>query len=98
MWHQIIRHGTRLIESPARRFVALDSDRLLAAARRRSGGHDFEDMTFLEGLNRLLHALWSEARLKLLVRIVALDSILGHLANRLWLWTDPLRSPERSAR
>src|SRR4029453_4954484 len=90
---QIVRRGARLIESPARRFVALDSDQLLAAARRRSRDHDFEDMTFLEGLNRLRHALVSEARLNLLGRIVARDSILGHLANRLRLEADRRRRP-----
>jgi len=65
---KIIRRGARLIESPARRFVTLSSDQLLAAARRRSRDHDFEDTTFLEGLDRLLHALVGEARLNLLGR------------------------------
>src|SRR5262249_9575526 len=94
---QVIRGGARLIESPARRCVALDAEQLLAAARRRSQDHDYEDATFLEGLNRLLHALVSEARLNLLGRIVARDSILGHLANRLRLEADRRRHPEIAA-
>jgi len=91
---RVIRRGARLIESPARRFVALDPDHLLAAARRRSRGHDFEEMTFREGLNRLLHALVSEARLNLLGRIVARDSIVSYLANRVQLEADRRRHPE----
>jgi len=94
---KIIRRGARLIESPARRFVTLSSDQLLAAARRRSWDHDFEDTTFLEGLDRLLHALVGEARLNLLGRIVARDSIRGHLANRLRLEADRRRHPEIAA-
>src|SRR5262249_57246672 len=94
---KIIRRGARLIEGPARRFVPLDSHQLLAVARRRSRDLDFEDMTFLEGLDRLLHALVAEARLNLLGRIVARDSVLGHLANRLRLEADRRQHPEIAA-
>src|SRR5215831_6036560 len=94
---QIIRRGARLIEGPARRFLTLDPDELLDAARRRVPAHDFEDVTFLEGLNRLLHALVTEARLNLLGRIVARDSVVGHLANRLRLEQDRRRHPEIAA-
>ena len=94
---QILRRGARLIDSPARRLVTLDTDALLAAARRRADHHDFEDMTFLEGLNRLLHALVTEARLNLLGRIVARDSIVGYLANRLRLEQDRRGHPEIAA-
>jgi Sulfotransferase family len=94
MLHQIIRRGARLIESPARRFVTLETDELLAAARRRADGHPFEDTTFLEGLHRLLHALVTEARLNLLGRIVARDSVVGHLVNRLRLEQDRRRYPD----
>ena len=94
---QIIRRGARLIEGPARRFLTLDPDELLCAARRRVPAHDFEDVTFLEGLNRLLHALVTEARLNLLGRIVARDSVVGHLANRLRLEQDRRRHPEIAA-
>ena len=90
----IIRRGARLVEKPARRFLTLEMQTLLAQARRRADGHDFEDTTFLEGLNRLLHALVTEARLNLLGRIVARDSIIGYLANRLRLEQDRLRHPE----
>ena len=94
---QFLRRGARLIDSPARRFVTLDPDALLAAARRRADHRDFEDMTFLEGLNRLLHALGTEARLNLLGRIVARDSIVGYLANRLRLEQDRRGHPEIAA-
>jgi len=94
---EIVRRGSRLIEGPARRFVPLDLHQLLAAARRRSRDHDFEDMTFLEGLDRLLRALVDEARLNLLGRIVARDSIVGHLANRLGLEADRRQHPEIAA-
>ena len=94
---QILRRGARLIDSPARRLVTLDTDALLAASRRRADHQDFEDMTFLEGLNRLLHALVTEARLNLLGRIVARDSIVGYLANRLRLEQDRRGHPEIAA-
>ena len=94
---QILRRGARLIDSPARRLVTLDTDALLAASRRRADHQDFEDMTFLEGLNRLLHALVTEARLNLLGRIVARDSIVGYLANRLRLEQDRSEHPEIAA-
>src|SRR5262250_529677 len=94
---QIVRGGARLMEGPARRFLTLDSDELLAAARRRVPAHDFEDVTFLEGLNRLLQALIAEARLNLLGRVVARDSIVGHLANRLRLEQDRRRHPDIAA-
>ena len=94
---QIVRRGARLIDSPARRLVTLDTDALLAASRRRADHQDFEDMTFLEGLNRLLHALVTEARLNLLGRIVARDSIVGYLANRLRLEQDRRGHPEIAA-
>src|SRR5215472_15548030 len=97
MFLQIIRRGARLIEGPARRFLTLDPDELLAAARRQVPAHDFEDMTFLEGLRRLLQALVAEARLNLLGRVVARDSIVGHLANRLWLEQDRRRHPDIAA-
>src|SRR5215468_9010325 len=97
MFLQIIRRGARLIEGPARRFLTLDPDELLAAARRRVPAHDFEDVTFLEGLNRLLQALVAEARLNLLGRVVARDSIVGHLANRLRLEQDRRRHPDIAA-
>jgi Sulfotransferase family len=95
--HQIIRRGARLMEGPGRWFVALDADNLLAAGRRQAGGDDFEDLTFLEGLYRLVHALATEARLNLLGRIAAREAIVSHLANRLRLEQDRRRYPEIAA-
>lgn len=91
---QLVWRGARFLESPARRFLALEPDNLLAAGRRRAGERDFEDRSFLNGLSRLLHALETEARLNLLGRIVARASVVGHLANRLWLEQDRRRYPE----
>lgn len=91
--HQIIRRAVRLMERPGRRFVALDADDLLSAGRRRGGGHDFEDMIFLEGLHRLARALATEGQLNVLGRIAARETIVGHLANRLRLEGDRRRYP-----
>jgi sulfotransferase family protein len=91
--HQIIRRAVRLMERPGRRFVALDADDLLSAGRRRGGGHDFEDMIFLEGLHRLARALATEGQLNVLGRIAARETIVGHLANRLRLEQDRRRYP-----
>jgi len=94
---QIVRRAARLIERPARRFLTLDTDALLEAGRKRAGAQEFEDVTFLDGLNRLRHALATEARLNLLGRIVARESIIGHLVNRLRLEQDRRRYPEIAA-
>src|SRR5215469_5429416 len=91
---EIIRRGARLLEGPGRRFVSLDADDLLAAARRRAGGHEFEDRSFLEGFTRLLQALATEARLNFLGRIASREAIVGHLTNRLQLEEGRRRFPE----
>jgi hypothetical protein len=85
------------MDAPGRRFVILDADDFLAAGRRRARGHDFEDTTFLEGLYRLVHSLATEARLNLLGRIAARETIVSHLANRLRLEQDRRRYPEIAA-
>lgn len=94
---QLVWRGARFLESPARRFLTLEPDNLLAAGRRRAGERDFEDRSFLNGLSRLLHALETEARLNLLGRIAARASVVGYLANRLWLEQDRQRYPEIAA-
>jgi sulfotransferase family protein len=91
---QIVRRGARLVDGPGRRLVTLDEDRLLAAARRRAGGRDFEDTMFLGGLRRLLHGLAEEAGLNFLGRIAAREAIVNCLANRLRLERDRGRHPE----
>ena len=95
--HEIVRRGTRWLDGPGRRFVALDPERLIAAGRRRGGGEAFEDTTFLEALYRLVRALSTEARLTLLGRIVARETIIAHLATRLRLEHDRRRHPEIAA-
>ncbi len=91
--HQVIRQALRLVERPARRFIALEVGDLLAAGWRRGGGHEFEDMTFSDGLHRLVRALATEGQLNLLGRIAAREAIVGHLANRLQLEADRRRFP-----
>jgi hypothetical protein len=95
--HQIIRRGARLIDAPGRRFVSLHADNLLAAGRRRAGGRDFEDTTFLDGFSRLVQSLATEARLNLFGRMAARETLVSHLANRLWLEADRRRYPEIAA-
>ena len=94
---QMIRRGVRLLDAPGRRFVSLHAGNLLAAGRRRAGGHDFEDTTFLEGFSRLVHSLATEAQLNFLGRIAARESIVSHLENRLRLEQDRRRYPEVAA-
>jgi hypothetical protein len=97
MLRGIIRRGARLMDGPGRRLVSLDTQSLLAAGRRRAGGHDFEDTTFFEGLSRLAHALTTEARLNFLGRVSAREALVSHLANRLRLEQDRRRYPEIAA-
>src|SRR5262245_26616320 len=91
---RIVLRGARLVDGPGRRLVALDEDRLLAAARRRAGGRDFGDTTFLGGLRQLLRGLVEEAGLNFLGRIAAREAIVNCLANRLRLERDRGRHPE----
>ena len=95
--HNLIRRTVRLLDRPGRRFLALDAEGLLAAGRRRAGGRNFEDTTFLEGLHRLVRALTSEARLNFLGRITARETIISHLATRLHLERDRRRHPAIAA-
>jgi len=94
---QVIRRGADLAERPGRRFVPLEENGLLAAARRSSQAGDFEDLTFVEGLRCLLHSLETEARLNLLGRIAARQDIISQLANRLRLEQDRRRHPDIAA-
>ena len=89
----IIRRGGRLVGGPGRRFVRLDEEGLLAAARRRTHLSDFGDPAFREPLRRLLHSLESEARLNLVGRVAAREDITRILANRLKLQRDRQQYP-----
>src|SRR5262245_38133136 len=94
---EIVRRLARCLDVPGRRFIPLDVDHVLDAGRRRGGGRDFEDTTFLEGLGHLVRALSTEARLNLLGRIVARETVVGHLATRLHLEADWRRHREITA-
>ncbi|MEM1114420.1 MAG: sulfotransferase [Pseudomonadota bacterium] len=63
--------------------VSLERENLLANARRQTGLEDFGEEDFLPGLDRLLHALETEAKLSLLGRVVARADLLRTLQNRL---------------
>jgi hypothetical protein len=84
-WSPLVRAGARL--------VRLDAERLLAAASRRTGLHDFGDPTFREPFARLVASLESEARLSLVGRFAARMELTGMLMNRLLLERDRQRHP-----
>jgi sulfotransferase family protein len=94
---QIIRRGARLVEGPGRRLLPLDAAGLLAAACRRAKVPAFEDMTFVDGLRRLVYSLETEAQLNLLGQIAAHEDIISQLANRLHLEEDRRQHPEIAA-
>src|SRR5512136_2626985 len=73
--------------------LRLEADRLLAAASRRTGLHDFGDPAFREPLARLVASLEGEARLSLVGRFAARMELTGMLVNRLLLERDRQRHP-----
>ena len=77
----------------ARRVLALEADRLLAAAARRTGLHDFGDAAFREPFERLLRSLRRDARLTLVGRIAARIELTSLLVNRLALERDRMHHP-----
>src|SRR6476661_8622584 len=58
-------------------------DELLAIAQERTGLDDFGDASFREGLEVLVHALRTEAKLNSVGEIVIPELILKHLGQRL---------------
>lgn len=70
-------------EWPTRALVSLDSESLLAAARKRTGLRNFGDERFLEPLEVLLNALRTEAPLSAFGRLVARHFIVQLLESRL---------------
>jgi hypothetical protein len=63
--------------------VKLDSDHLIAEAVKRAGSSDFGDEGYRAGLDRLVAALNTDARLNLLGRLMAREEIVHRLATRL---------------
>ena len=76
---------------------ALDKEALLSAAREKTGLEDFGDPGFESGLDRLLAALASEARLTPLGTVIAREEIITPLINRLRVVDHHKRYPQISA-
>ena len=70
-------------EWPTRVLVSLDSESLLATARKRTGLRNFGDERFLEPLEVLLNALRTEAPLSAFGRLVARHFVVQLLESRL---------------
>jgi hypothetical protein len=88
-----IARGAGLLDRLARRLIPLTPERLLAAARRRTGLDDFGDPSFREPLAHLLASIDAEARLSLIGRIAARHDLTGMLVNRLLIERDRVRHP-----
>jgi hypothetical protein len=67
---------------------------LLASAQERTGLSDFGDDSFREGLERLVHALQTEATLNAIGEIVLPELIIKHLTQRLQIEDWYRRHPE----
>jgi hypothetical protein len=73
--------------------VELDPQSLIREARRRTGLEDLGDGFSSQGLERLLHAYESEARLHAIGRIAARRDIVSLLSNRMQVVEDARRHP-----
>ena len=80
-------HRTGLLRRPLR------PEALVAAARRRSGLHEFGDTDFLDPLQRLLRACHEEADLSLVGRIATRWDVVRFLGNLLRLHHEEQRAP-----
>ena len=69
--------------SVGRRLLHLDPDRLMQAARKRTGLDDYGSDYFIEPLHLLCRSLEEDAKLTALGRIIARNDILRLLGNRL---------------
>jgi hypothetical protein len=86
--------GWRAAQSIGLGRVSLEEASLIAAARRESGLHDFEDESFRGPLRQLLASLEEEARLHPLGRLLLRQSLVRALVNRLRLEDLCRRHPE----
>jgi hypothetical protein len=96
-WLDVALRSTRVLDRPSRHLVRLSAPALLAAARRRTGLHDFGDPAFQEPLRRLVQSVENEARLSFVGRIAAREDLTGMLANRLRMEEDRRRHPAIAA-
>ena len=71
----------------------LQTETLVAAARRQTGLDDFGDETFREPLSRLLSSCAAEARLNIFGRCALTQDVLQLLANRLQMQDDRRKWP-----
>jgi hypothetical protein len=65
--------------------VTLEKEALIAKAVKRAGCNDFGDMSFHEGLDRLLASFENEANLNMLGRLIAQGTMVERLYSRLKL-------------
>lgn len=91
---RLLNRAGRLARGLGLRPVDLAPEKLLAAARKRTGLQNFGEPTFRQPLERLLASLEEEAELTLLGRMVARGDVLGLLENRLRLVDAFARNPE----
>jgi hypothetical protein len=86
-WTLCILHKFGLMKQP------LETESLIAAARRRARLDDFGDETFREPLRRLIDSCESEARLNSIGRLALVEDVLQLLINRLQIQWDRHRWP-----
>jgi hypothetical protein len=72
----------------------MDHDELIAAAHERTGLSDFGDDSYREGLERLVRALRTEAKLNAVGEVVLPELIVKHLSHRLQVEDWYRRHPE----
>ena len=83
----------RVLSRAGIRGPSLGRDSLFAAARRRTGLHDFGDWALDEPLNRLLESYETESRLTALGRITVRELIVSLLENLLYMERELRESP-----
>jgi hypothetical protein len=82
-----------LLEKFGREIVELDEQKLLQAAKKKTGLSDFGDADFKEGLQVLLKALKEEANLNPMGKVVAHDMIMNLLVGRLLIINNIKQQP-----
>ena len=95
-WRRVVRRSAGVLDG-AGRLVRLAPERLLAAARRRTGLDDFGDPSFLDPLRRLTWSIERESRLSVVGRIAARHDLTGMLVNRLRMERDRKQHPAITA-
>lgn len=86
--------GGRVVGPAVNRFISLNPEELVDAARRRTGFNDFGDIDFQPALRELLTSCDREADLNLVGRLAARSDAARILRNRLRLQADRKRHPE----